>query len=129
MRRTTLLAALLAVTVPAPVWAADADEEAILRPSQQLTGALVKGDVSSFESLLADDWLVITSDGHVVGKAQRLRELKSGDFKVEAIDKSEVKVRVYGDAAVVTGRERDKLTYRGRDVGGDFRFTEVYARQ
>jgi ketosteroid isomerase-like protein len=40
-----------------------------------------------------------------------------------------LKVHVYGDAAVVTGRSIQKGVENGKDYSGDYWFTRVYAKQ
>jgi hypothetical protein len=37
-------------------------------------------------------------------------------------------VRVLGEAAVVTGRITVKAAYKGQDISGSYRFTDVFAR-
>src|SRR3954447_11239518 len=98
MRRTHLIAALLAVTVPTMGRAADADadaEKAIARLSEQFTDALVKGDLTFLDGVMADDWMVIATNGKSVDKALQLKDLKDGTVKFDAMDKSEMKIRVY----------------------------------
>jgi ketosteroid isomerase-like protein len=46
-----------------------------------------------------------------------------------SIDSSEVKVRVYGDAAIVTGRYQVKLKMRGLENATPVRITESFAKQ
>ena len=41
----------------------------------------------------------------------------------------DVRVRVYGDAAVATGRIRSEGTFRGQPRGGRTRFTRVFVRR
>ena len=38
-------------------------------------------------------------------------------------------VRVYGDAAVVTYSTMDKGTFKGQDISGRYRWTDVFARR
>lgn len=54
-----------------------------------------------------------SSGGIVQDRASLLKALKEGSTKFNAMDASEVKVRVYGDTAVVTGRYLAKYQSRG----------------
>jgi ketosteroid isomerase-like protein len=38
-------------------------------------------------------------------------------------------VRVYGDTAVVTYRSTDKGNYKGQDISGQVRWTDVFVKQ
>ncbi len=130
MRRTLLAAALLAATVPALGQATDDHaEKDVTKLSKQITDALVKGDTTFLDGVMADDWMLIGSDGDIVDKEKQLRDIKDGTLKFDAMDKSEMKVRVYGDAAVVTGRIRAKIRLKGRAVGNPLGFTEVFIRR
>ena len=53
----------------------------------------------------------------------------SGTFKYESRDISDLSIRVYGNAAVVTGRSTQKGTENGKDYSGAYRFTRVYIKQ
>ena len=123
---------MLAAAAPTPGRAADADantEKEVANLSKQMTDALVKGDMAFADGATADDWMIIVSTGGVADKAQRSKDVKDGNLKYEALDKSEMKVRVYGDAAVVTGLARIKIRFKGQEFGGIDRFTEVFVRQ
>ena len=62
-------------------------------------------------------------------KAQALANLKSGaDVYTSAVG-DEWKVRVYGDAAVVLGRWTVKEQYKGKDVSGQYRFTDTWVKK
>jgi ketosteroid isomerase-like protein len=129
MRLTLLVAALLAVMAPTPGRADDADaEKEVAKLSKQMTDAFVKGDMAFVDGVMADDWMIIVGNG-VGDKPQLLKDVKDGTLKYEALDKFEMKVRVYGEAAVVTGRSQSRIKVKGHEVGGLDRFSEVYARQ
>ena len=62
-------------------------------------------------------------------KAEIVSGFKSGSFKYQSRGISDLNVRVYGDAAVVTGRSIQKGTENGKDYSGDYWFTRVYVKQ
>ena len=53
----------------------------------------------------------------------------SGDLKYESFNLDEVKVRVYNDAAILTGRQAQNAAYRGNSIQGQFRTTLVFVQQ
>jgi ketosteroid isomerase-like protein len=67
--------------------------------------------------------------GEIDTKRQQEKKIKDKDLVFEAIDPKEVKVRVYGEAAIVMGLYHIKATLNGRTVDGVFRNTEVFAKQ
>jgi ketosteroid isomerase-like protein len=78
--------------------------------------------------MLADDWRVTTPDG-THDKASTLAAMKDGTLKYLVMDKSKVEVRVYGDAAVVTGTIRAKISVGGKEQTSTDLFTEVLVKK
>ena len=62
----------------------------------------------------------------VENKAQAIADLKSGDLKLQSASLDGAKVQVYGDTAVVTYSSNDKGTYKGKDISGKTRWTDVF---
>jgi hypothetical protein len=130
MRHTLLTAALLAMMTPGLGQAADADaEKNVTKLSGQITDALVKGDTAFLDEVMADDWVMISPDGAFEDKAIHLREIKAGTVKYESMEKSGLKARVYGDAAIVTGQIKSRLKIKGQVLGGTLSFTEVFVNR
>ena len=104
-------------------------EENLEKLAQALANAERKGDVAFLAHTLADDFVGIGPRGFILTKDEWLARHKSGDLRYESFELDEVKIRVYGDAAVLTGRETTKVKYRGQDQQGQFRTTEVFVKQ
>jgi len=62
--------------------------------------AIGSGDLGALAELLGDDYLHVLAPGKVVDKAQYIEMIRSGPRKPE---RGALHVRVYGDAAVITG--------------------------
>ena len=130
MSRTLLAAALLALMVPMTGRAAHADAETqVAMLSKKIIDANIKGDTKTLDELLSDDFVSINPNGDIASKAQGLKDLKDGTTDFESFDPSEVKVRVFGDAAIKTSRCRVKLKYKGHDIDDLVRTTEVFAKR
>jgi ketosteroid isomerase-like protein len=132
MRRILLIVTLLSVAAPAVGRAGDADaEKELARLSGRIDDAAVKADTAFLVDVLADDWMAIESRG-IRDKAALLKALKEGSTKFTAIKTAEVRVRVHGDAAVVTGDYSVQSLSPGRegipfgDVGS---FSRVFVRK
>ena len=67
--------------------------------------------------------------GEVMNRAQVKEDAKVGTVKFVMLNKSVSKVRVFGDAAVVTGRQFAKRVIRGQELDGQESFTEVYVKE
>ena len=90
--------------------------------------ALLKADVAAWSRFLGDDWVLTYSDGTLVTKPMALADLKEGALKIESFQLDDLKVRVYGDAAVVTGLITEKSKFRDKDTSGRRRFTDVFVK-
>ncbi len=95
--------------------------------AKQYGNLYLDADVSELGRILADDWTLITAGcGDEVDRQSQLRDLEAGKLQVHGIEDSEVRVRVYGPSAVVTGKRVSEVTYNGRDVSDVTRFSQFY---
>lgn len=107
-----------------------ADETALRAIEQGLARAYVKGDRAFVDRVLDSEWTVIDAGGRVLDKSQVMREsFDSSDRRVEAARIDRVKVRIYGDSAIVTGRSWFRGSYLGQHMTATFRFTDVFVRR
>ncbi|HZH44306.1 MAG TPA: nuclear transport factor 2 family protein [Lysobacter sp.] len=86
----------------------------------------LKPDVEGLDRLLADDWLLTHSDGRVQDKADYLGELRTRSRSNQQILNEDVRLRRYGDTAVVTGTSVQSGVSNGQPWSGRFRFTRVW---
>lgn len=77
-------------------------------------------DAAALDRLWADDLEVDVPGMAPMTKVEALGFARTGRMRFDRYDTSQIKVRSYGDTAVVTGR------LNGAD---DWRFTKVYTRQ
>jgi ketosteroid isomerase-like protein len=104
-------------------------EQLVLGLENEGREATLKNDIEANVRLLAANWVNVNPDGSVTTKAKLMELLKLSSFTIMSIDNDEVMVRVYGDAAVVTGRSTSKRAGRGSEViTRQVRFTKVYAK-
>ena len=91
--------------------------------------AVVKADTTTIEAQTADDYVLINADGQVMGKKQTLDAIKTGQIKITSNELSDLKVRVYGNVGVVTGKSDAKGMISGTEVNGPVMFTRVYVKK
>jgi ketosteroid isomerase-like protein len=91
--------------------------------------AQLTNDISMVDRLLADDYLGISANGTLETKADELATRRSGTLKITELELSDIKVRIYGDTAVVTSKA-DLVGKKGdRDISGRYRYTRVYSNR
>ena len=91
--------------------------------------AVLHGDVAALDRMTSEDYTFITLRGELRTKSDILKGFASGSFHYESRQISDLKVRVYGDTAIVTGRSMQKGMENGKDYSGDYRFTRVYVKE
>jgi ketosteroid isomerase-like protein len=104
-------------------------EQELMKLENEWAEAWVKMDAVFFERIEADDYMWTSPWGAVFTKADDLALAKSGRDVVMSWVLADMKVRVYGDAAVVTGRDTIKETYKGKDVSGQHRWTNTWVKR
>ena len=104
-------------------------EQEIRALEEERNQAILKGDAAALERMTADDYTFITLRGELRTKSEIVKGFQSGSFKYDSRTISELNVRVYGDAAIVTGRSTQKGSENGKDYSGDYRWTRVYVKQ
>jgi len=77
---------------------------------------------------LAEDFIAIGNGGKLSTKAQEIAEAKAGETKFEVGRSEDVKVRLYGDIAIVNGRWIEKRTTKGKPFEGTSLYTTVYVK-
>lgn len=91
--------------------------------------AVLHDDVATLDRMTSDDYTFITLRGEMRTKSEILKGFASGSFHYESREVSDLKVRIYGDTAIITGRSVQKGIENGKDYSGDYRFTRVYVKQ
>jgi len=92
--------------------------------------ALMEADVAALDRLLVDDFILVdVMRGGEIRKPDLLAVLGSGLLRFDSIEPADVRIRVYGDAAVINGRTRMRMTFGADTVEVSSRYTHVYVRQ
>ena len=105
-------------------------ETAVLAAERTFFSSLLAGDVDTLDKLLADDFLIIdVMRGGETPKPMLLAALGAGMVRFEAVNVVESRVRLYGEAAVVTGRTEMRMSFGGQSTAVQSRYTHVYVQQ
>ncbi len=101
----------------------------VARLANEWIAAESRGDTAFLERILADDFVAVGPLGFMLTKPEWLRRHQPGNMTYASLDLDEVTVRVYGDAAVLVGRQVQDAAYRGNSVKAQLRTTAVLVRQ
>jgi len=100
----------------------------IVDMERQAKEASLRRDADFVQRTLAEDYVAITPLGQVTTKQDTVSARKSGQLRYQAIDVSDMVIRVYGETAVVTARADVKGHQLGEDFSGPYRYTRVWVR-
>ena len=99
-------------------------EQELMQLERDWCAADVKNDAAVFQRILSDDYTGVSSQsGKLTGKADYLAQLKTS--KTTQCDVDMMRVRIYGDTAVVTGR----TTVKSNSFSGQSMWTDTWVRR
>ena len=126
-----LIAAPLSITQTksGEATSASPSEREIIELEQERLKAFARDDKAAFEQLVTDDLTMTHSSGEVANKAELMAVMRPStpERPLPALSTEDVKVRVYGDAAVMTGRLVETARDGRRVVV--LSFTNTYIKQ
>ena len=122
-------AALLIASCQSPGEVASGGDAEIRAIHQARLAAILNSDFNTLENILADDFVVTFPNGTVGNKASYLGGQRSGRLLMTSATHDDERIRVYGDAAIITGRTTGKLLVEGKEQPLLIRYTHVYVKQ
>ena len=125
---TTIFAVIVALVLGQGTASPVSDETELQRLETDWNTAHMRGDAAALDRIFADDLVVQVPGMRAMTKSDSLGVFASGRMTFDRYESSETKVRLYGTAAVVTGRIRRTRTNGGTTYDDDWRFTKVYLR-
>ncbi len=130
-----VLLALLLLPMPNALFAQTkinkASAEQLMQMERDWSQADVKKDAAALNRILAEDWIGIDFQGTVLTKAEVLSQidLHSDATATESTELGEMKIRIFGNTALVSGTEIEKSEYKGKDSSGKYVWTDVFVRR
>jgi ketosteroid isomerase-like protein len=103
-------------------------EQELRQLNDEWIKALVRRDAITLQRIMADDFVfAYPLEGD--DRAQFINDVVSGDLLVEYLNRDNVTVRIWGDTAMVTGRDSAKWTYNGREFTGHYKIIHIYSQR
>lgn len=121
------LALVAALVIPSP--AQDKPDADYIRSLElKWTESYKERQVAMLASLLADDYVITIEDGSTYSKTGYISHSAEPSVHVEVAEMSELKVRMHGNTAVVTGAYHEKGTDNGKPYEYHDRLTDVWMK-
>jgi ketosteroid isomerase-like protein len=109
--------------------AGDETEEHLRELLRELELAHVMNDAVVLDGLFAEDFIYYDYLGRAVTKIECLSAIEEGEVSYNSWDSDEIRVRHYGDTAVITSIETVRGEDDGTQVSGKFRLTLVLVKE
>src|SRR6202140_30068 len=101
-------------------------EAEVLRTHVNLfNGALKSRNWDELAAIYSDDYMLVRPDGSVLSKEEVLKDLRVGGLEFKEVEVADVKVRIHGDAAILTGVSRTVTSRQAKETTSHFRLVAV----
>jgi hypothetical protein len=117
------------VLVPAGAWTASNVEQEVLTANRLLSEATGKNDLGLMEQLWSEDFIFTDRQGRIWTKAQQIENFKSQTLVYDRLSEDDIRVKVYGGTAVVTGRTDQRVRFGSEVSENRTRYTRVYVKR
>ena len=106
------------------------DEVLLAELQRTLAKAWVDADRAAIEQIIAPDWKITGPDGRMTDRGSVLADVfEARRHRIHRIEIDDVHARVFGDAAVVTGRTHGVGEVEGSSYDVVIRFTDMFVRR
>lgn len=100
----------------------------VRRLEEKWTAAYKERQINILSTLLAEDFVITVEDGNTYSKAGYITHSADTSVKVELAELSDLRVRVRGNLAIVTGAYHERGTSNGKPYEYHDRLTDVWVK-
>lgn len=90
--------------------------------------AVVTNDIAEIKKCITSDWVLVDSQGGIIPQERFFEALKQGLLSHSTMTKRVLRVKVYDNIALVTGRGQNTGTWQGEPMEADEWITNVYKK-
>jgi ketosteroid isomerase-like protein len=100
----------------------------VRRLEEKWTAAYKERQINILSTLLAEDFVITVEDGNTYSKSGYITHSADPSVKVELAELSDLRVRVRGNLAIVTGAYHERGTSNGKPYEYHDRLTDVWVK-
>ncbi len=105
------------------------DQRELLKADAAVCSAFESGDAKALGDILDATFTLTSSRGEVTDRAQNLEEVAKREPYYDVFRNHDQRVRLYGDAAIITGITTVKGRSEGDAFAVDFQFTDTWVHR
>ena len=91
--------------------------------------AVISNKVDEIKNCVTADWVLVDSQGGIISQEGFFSVLDQGLLSHHTMTKKILRVKVYGDIALVTGRGQNTGSWKGQPMEADEWITDVYKKE
>jgi uncharacterized protein (TIGR02246 family) len=137
MRRSALLISLLSVVLfglfssrAAAQGRNEKVEQEVIKVEDERLQAFKTSDAATLDRIFDDEFTFTNVNGEIHTKAELIADVRSGNLKYTSMNHSEIRVRVYENTAILTGRSSSTYIADGKEGGRTpRRYMNVYIKK
>ena len=125
---TLILYLFTGLTIPLAAQEKADAATSVRKLEEKWTESYKKRQIDILSSLLAEDFVITVEDGNTYSKMGYITHSADPSVQVDIAELSDLKVRMHGNAAVVTGAYHEKGKSNGKPYEYRDRLTDVWMR-
>jgi len=106
------------------------NEDALKKEFQSIedhfNAAIISNNVDIIKACITEDWVLVDSQGGIIPQERFFYVIEQGLLTHSTMTKEILRVKVYGDIALVTGRGKNTGTWQGKPMEAEEWVTDVY---
>lgn len=91
--------------------------------------AVISNKTDEIKKCVTEDWVLVDSQGGIIPQEGFFRVLEQGLLSHDTMTKQILRVKIYGDIALVTGRGQNTGSWQGQPLEADEWITDVYKKE
>jgi ketosteroid isomerase-like protein len=100
----------------------------IISREKEWMDAWIAKEISTFRDIMSDDFLLSSARGNLMSKEEWISKA-AGPFTCKVFSWKEIKVRIYGNTAIVNATIEQEASVGEKDWSGIFMLTDVWVKQ
>ena len=90
--------------------------------------AVISNSIDEIKKCISSEWVLVDTQGGIISQERFFNVLEQGLLSHSTMTKEVLRVKIYGDIALVTGRGQNTGTWQGRPMKADEWITDVYKK-
>lgn len=90
--------------------------------------AVVSNNIDEIKRCIADDWVLVDARGGIIARERFLQVVEDKLLTHTSMTKEVLRVKVYDNMALVTGRGKNTAMWQGQAIAADEWVTDVYRK-